>query len=172
MLSTNDVMFISELKYTKEQSFVDPKTKSEIKIHDYYYQDLYLALGDDNGTLKWMKRIYKDQLSIDDNGYLSSIKAFREKNKMMIFYNDHKKNLKDKPADKTKQIKNGYERKPKGLSVVVSVFNDGNPLKDPIFPKEYKKYILVPKTMNVHDDKYYFCAITNDSYRYGSVYFE
>lgn len=142
-------------------SIIVPGSK-EVIYNDYYlHNDVLVAYCSAENNMEWMTRIPKSQYSYDYKGELfSSIAYTAVGEKVFLFYNDHKKNIKLLEQ----QNLNGYEYKSitapdrKGTAVVVSIFSDGKAHGTTLFTKKNKKYRIIPELMKEYNYKYYMCT--------------
>ncbi|MDD2635522.1 MAG: hypothetical protein PHW82_08495 [Bacteroidales bacterium] len=132
-------------------------------IYNYYdlYNDVLVAYCSAENNMEWMTRIPKSQYSYDYKGELFSSVAYTAVGeKVFLFYNDHKKNVKLLEQ----QNLDGYNYKSitapdrKGMAVVVSIFSDGKAHGTTLFTKKNKKYKIIPELMKGFNYKYYMCT--------------
>jgi len=159
-LSNGGSVVIAEHQNYWMDSIVVPGSK-EVIYNDYYrFNDVIVAYCNPENTMEWMTRIPKSQYSYNDLGKFSSIAYTAVGEKVFLFYNDHKKNVKLLQQ----QNLDGFEYKSitapgrKGTAVVVSIFSDGKVHGTSLFNKKNKKYRIVPELMKEFNYKYYMLS--------------
>ncbi|MFH2096210.1 MAG: hypothetical protein ABIJ16_10935 [Bacteroidota bacterium] len=166
-------LFISEQQYRITEKFTDPKTGRDNIIENYYAGDLILSMGDKDGKISWVRRVYKDQQSIDDDMYYLSYAAINGGNNVKLLYNDNSSNLKKELPDKYHRIKFVPGKTVKGMAVLASVFKDGRPMKDPAFGHDSKNVVFLPRLIKrTADERFIICARQKNRIRFGTMYFE
>lgn len=118
---------IAEHQNLWKDSIIDPQTR-KIAYSDYYrFNDVIIAYCSPANSMEWMTRIPKTQYSYNDLGIYSSIAYTVSGEKILLFYNDNSKNIKNLE----KQVTDGNSYKEitlpgrSGEAVVVSVYSDG-----------------------------------------------
>jgi hypothetical protein len=156
-LSNGGSVIIAEHQNYWVDSIIVPGSH-EVIYNDYYkFNDILVAYCSPENTMEWMTRIPKSQYSYNDLGRYSSLAYTAVGEKVFLFYNDHKKNIKLLQQ----QNLDGYEYKSitaperKGTAVVVSIFSDGKVHGTNLFSKKNKKYRIVPELMKEFNYKYY-----------------
>ncbi len=153
-----------------QDSTVDPQTK-KVVYYDYYkYNDILLAYTNPENNMEWMRRIPKSQWSYNDYGKYSSFYVTAQHDWIMLFYNDHRKNIKnlnnkDLNGDNYKAC-----RIPEriGIPTVVSVFSDGDVTGYEMLSGKHKKYKIVPEMIKEFNETYYFYSKRNNKVAFGS----
>jgi hypothetical protein len=85
---------IGEAYYIYVDRVYDPRTNITSTTNHYNYNALLISYFDKEGKLKWIKRLTKNQNTIEDYGLYSSFTtANLNNNSMAIIYNDNEKNL-------------------------------------------------------------------------------
>jgi len=167
ILDNGSFIMLAENQYQKEKSIRDPKTKQETVIKYYYYNDILAAGANEKGILKWAKILPKNQYSLNDEGYYSSYKVLKIRNKIELIYNDHPANLKAKSPNKIKVLKNNINLPPRGIAVIASIFYDGSIVTDHMYPQKDQANATVPSLVTPMDDNYFTIAIKKKLYKFG-----
>jgi len=85
---------IAEEYYVYADRVYDPRTNITSTTEHYNYNALLISYFDQDGNLKWNKRLTKNQNSVEDYGLYSSFTiANLKNNSIAIIYNDNEKNL-------------------------------------------------------------------------------
>ncbi|MBI4646302.1 MAG: hypothetical protein HY738_06815 [Bacteroidia bacterium] len=171
-LQNGGFVFIAEHQYISTDEIKDPGSKEITYIKYFHHNDLIAAGVDQEGNLLWYQRIPKSQYGLDDNGYFSSYVAEAIENKIKIIFNDNPSNIKVTDLEKVKEFKNNVKTAPKGVSVVVSVFNDGSTDKLELFNNADLKTIMVPCTFGKAGDRYIIGGLKGKYYKFGSFSFQ
>ncbi|HLP55564.1 MAG TPA: hypothetical protein VK151_11070 [Fluviicola sp.] len=87
-LDDGSTIVVAEQFYLYQQTTTDARGISQSVSH-YYYNDVISYKIDAGGKFNWMVRIPKEQHSVNDYGYYSSIKSFVDKGKLVVFFNDN-----------------------------------------------------------------------------------
>lgn len=156
-LSNGGSVLIAEHMNYWMDSIIVPGSK-EVIFNDYYrYNDVLVAYCSPENNMEWMTRIPKTQYSYNDLGKFSSVAYTAVGEKVFLFYNDHKKNIKLLEQ----QNLDGYAYKGinspgrKGVAVSVSIFSDGKVHGEAMFNKSNKKYRVVPEMLKEFNYKHY-----------------
>jgi len=168
LLDNGSFIVVSENQFVGERTITDPKTKTERKIKYFYYNDILTFGVNEKGIVSWVKIIPKNQFSIDDNGYFSSYKVIKIRNKIKLIYNDLPNNIKAKSPDKIKVLKNNLHlTAPRGIGIISSIFYDGSIITEPLFPDKDKNHTIVPALITPYDGQYFTIAIKKKEYKFG-----
>lgn len=85
---------IGEEYYIYVDRVYDPRTNMTSTTEHYNFNALLISYFDKDGSLKWNKKLSKNQNSVEDLGFYSSFTTVNlEGNAFAIVYNDHEKNL-------------------------------------------------------------------------------
>lgn len=82
---------VAEQFYIFQQNTTDTKGISQTMYH-YYFNDIVAYKIDSVGGFNWIVRLPKEQHSVNDYGYYSSIKTLIDDGKLLCFFNDNRKN--------------------------------------------------------------------------------
>lgn len=91
LANDGSMVVVAEQFYIYQQNTSDGRGLTQTLQH-YYYNDIVVYRMNQSGDLQWITRIPKEQHSINDFGYYSSIKVISEKGKSHIFFNDNRSN--------------------------------------------------------------------------------
>ena len=90
-LEEASTIVVAEQYYVYQQNSSDMRGISQTMYH-YYYNDIVMYKIDSIGTFNWITRIQKEQHSVNDYGYYSSIKTVMDNGKLFCFFNDNRQN--------------------------------------------------------------------------------
>jgi len=93
-LEDGSTVVVAEQFYVYQQSSTDGKGISQT-IYHYYFNDIVAYKIDAQGLFSWIVRMPKEQHSINDYGYYSSVKTFISNGKLLCLFNDNRKNYDD-----------------------------------------------------------------------------
>jgi hypothetical protein len=82
---------VAEQYYVYQQNSTDSKGITQTMYH-YYFNDIMIYKIDSAGTFNWITRMQKEQHSVNDYGYYSSIKTLVSDGKLLCFFNDNSRN--------------------------------------------------------------------------------
>jgi hypothetical protein len=81
-----------EQYYVYQRTNYDSRTMMSTSMYYYYYDHIIAFRISKDGQLIWQKRIPKSQVSINDNGELSSYCSFQSDKSLNFIFNDHARN--------------------------------------------------------------------------------
>lgn len=90
-LEDGSTIVVAEQFYIFQQNTTDGKGITQTMYH-YYFNDVIAYKIDSVGTFNWIIRMPKEQHSVNDYGYYSSIKTLVTNGKLLCFFNDNRKN--------------------------------------------------------------------------------
>lgn len=173
VLENNSMILLAENYFETTTTFTDPQTKQEKTLNYLNYSDIIATGVNKDGKFDWVKRIPKNQNSMDDNGYYSSYFATAELSKIKIFINDNGSNKKkDMPLDKIKQQKFRLEKAPVSVPYIVTLYADGSYEKDPMFAGGEGKCTVVPRMFYKMGDRYISILLKGKTYKFAGFLFE
>lgn len=94
-LDDGSTVVVAEQLYVYQQTYSDMRGVSQTVSH-YYFNDLIVYRITADGTFNWMTRIPKEQYSVNDYGFYSSIRCFTNKGRLVLFFNDNLSNYDEK----------------------------------------------------------------------------
>ena len=92
ILKDGSIVASIEQYYVITHTYRDPKTGMVSTTYTYYYNDIIVYKVGADGGFDWLKKIDKQQVSSNDNGYLSSYARFVDNGKLCFIFNDNSKN--------------------------------------------------------------------------------
>jgi hypothetical protein len=112
----------------------------------YNYDDLItFKIGTDN-KFTWIKKIPKNQTSVNDYGYYSSISTIKGDSTLQLFFNDEVSNYSDLGEwEEGKQREINYSKRTSVLAKVNIDLENGNFTRKSIVNGKTEKSIAVPK---------------------------
>lgn len=90
-LEDGSTVVVAEQFYIYQQSSTDSRGISQTVYH-YYYNDVIAYKIDSSGVFNWIVKLPKEQHSINDYGYFSSISTMISDGKLLCFFNDNIRN--------------------------------------------------------------------------------
>jgi len=131
----------------------DANTGGKISNYHDYYNDIITYHLDANGDFKWMKKIPKEQFSINDYGYYSSYAQFLNGDKICYIFNDDVNNYTEAGEYiETEHHKAKFSQKKNVVALVEIDINDGKLKRSVFFDKNVDKSIAVPKKFLVNHE--------------------
>lgn len=173
-LSTGEPVLIAEHYNEWTDSIVDPRTK-EVTYNSYYkYNDILVAKVDRNNKFEWMTRIPKSQSSYNDFGDYSSFGMTVLGEKIKLYYNGNRKNLKMLANDmyNSQDLKETKSPGRRGRAMTVTVFSDGKVFGSYMFEKKHKKQIIKPKIMALHNSKHFIYTKKGSKLKFARFFVE
>lgn len=93
-LPDGSTVVLAEQFYIYQQNASDARGISQTAYH-YYFNDLLAFKIDTNGSFNWIVQLPKEQHSVNDNGYYSSVVSFISGGKLCCLFNDNLRNYDD-----------------------------------------------------------------------------
>ena len=143
MDSAGQATLIAEQYYVTTTTYTDPRTGHVMYTYYYHYNDIMLIRFKDDGRIKWVKRIPKEQISLDDRGYYSSYASVFYKGKLFILFNDNPKNLQYNPNGGIKNIW-AMDDPQKAVAVFITIEGDQQLDREVLFSSKEADYIFNP----------------------------
>jgi hypothetical protein len=137
-------------KYTERN--YDPRTNITTTIDHYYYHSILAAYFASNGSLKWVKRIPKEQNSTNDEGYFSSFATFVKGNSVYLYFNDNERNINLPNSGKGLEDLNENRR---SIIAGLVISPDSLGSRKLIGPSNYDFYLRAQKSNQIDDEYVY-----------------
>ena len=139
---------IAEEYFVIRTTNTNPNTGATTTTYTYYYNDLIVFKLDKEGEMSWKKKIQKNQVTSNDNGYRSSFVMKQLKDKVYIVFNDNLKNY-DPATKKFLNIELTYpmtfSKKGNAIAVVSVNLEDGKIERNALDGKKELGSVLVPR---------------------------
>lgn len=91
LLPDGSTVVAAEQFYVFQQNASDTKGVTQTTYH-YYFNDLVTYKISASGEFDWIVRLPKEQHSVNDDGYYSSVKTLISGDKLLCLFNDNSKN--------------------------------------------------------------------------------
>ena len=169
-LSNGGSVFIAEHRNQWADSTVVPGSRDVIYYDYYKYNDILVAYTAPNNEMQWMTRIPKDQWSVNDYGKYSSFAYGVSGEKLFLFYNEAKRNIKNLQQQNLDGQVYRQLRFPErnGVATYVSVFSDGHIEGGEMFIGKNKKNFIVPELVKKYYDRYYVYSQRRVKFKFAS----
>lgn len=116
----------------------------------YVYRDLILYKMNADGTFAWVKRIPKNQITVDDYGILSSVARYTTADKMTLFFNDNLKNY-DEAGNWNGKTRNvGRNKKTNTIAKVEIDLESGDMTRVSFFDRQETEAYAIPKLFQIN----------------------
>lgn len=93
------VILVAEQTFEDLVCFYDGRTGIQTCNNHYYFNDIIVASLAPDGSTRWIKRIPKQQETINDGGVFSSYLLSEHKNKLYFVFNDNVRNFEYTPGN-------------------------------------------------------------------------
>lgn len=124
-LKDGTVVGVLEQYVLQSVTYVDPRGFTRT-MNYYNYNDLIVFKLSQEGQFNWLKRIPKNQTSVNDYGYLSSVFCYLDtKNNLNIFFNDHYLNYNQDLSYNNRNLTTDYMRRSTTLAQLKLDLNSG-----------------------------------------------
>jgi hypothetical protein len=145
-LKDGSIVGVLEQFFVQNLTYSDPRTGMIYTRYVYNYDDLItFKIGTDN-KFTWIKKIPKNQTSVNDYGYYSSISTIKGDSTLQLFFNDEVSNYSDLGEWKEgKQREINYSKRTSVLAKVNIDLENGNFSRKSIVNGKTEKSIAVPK---------------------------
>lgn len=142
--SNGGAVLVGEQYYAQHICYQDFRTGNMICTYHFYYNDIIVVNIDELGNITWTRRIPKLQHTVNDNGFYSSYSLGVIGKKLQFIYNDHPKNIQPTQSQATDKIRvmSGASA---AVTVLVSIDENGNMVKQPLFSARGGNVIARPK---------------------------
>ncbi len=155
-----DVTFLEDgsIVGTMEQYYVQVRTDSEGRsdqssnMYYYYYNDIIAYKIDSAGSFSWVKKIEKDQVSINDGGPYSSFESFVDNGKVYFIFNDNLQNyntLGEFLYPQKLQTAN-YSRRKNAVALTSIDLESGESVRTSFLERDKSNTIVIPKMFAVN----------------------
>lgn len=136
-----------------EEYFVTKSTSTNSNgvvttTYRYFYNDVIVFKLDKSGEISWKKKIQKNQMTINEPGFMSSIVIKQTKDKLYIIFNDNMKNydpVTKKFLDLEMPFPMTFSEKNNAIAIVGISLEDGEILREAVKGKKELGSLLVPK---------------------------
>lgn len=159
-------VLVAEQYYITTHTNYNPNTGVTTTTTIYHYNDLLVTSINPDGTIAWVKKVPKRQVTREDGGYWSSYALAVTDDKIHFFFNDNPKNLERTPEDKPKNMNS----RKKAMVVAVTLDMEGNYSKQSLFQNKDLKTITRPKVCKqVRGDEIILLGEKGKKYRFAKV---
>jgi len=138
--SDGGIVLVAERYYMYISCTTDSQGRQTCNYH-YVYGNLLVANINNLGEVEWYARIPKNQHTVNDGGYYSSFMLAVKSDKLCFIFNDNPKNLTEKYANRTKQVK----VMKKSMVALYELDGEGKLTKAPLITNKGQQVILRPK---------------------------
>jgi len=155
-----DVTFLEDgsIIGTMEQYYVQVRTNSDGRsdqssnMYYYYYNDIIVYKIDTTGTFSWVKKIEKDQVSINDGGPYSSFESFVDKGKVYFIFNDNLQNYDGSGnfLDPERLQSANYSRRRNAVALTSIDLESGESVRTSFLTRDQSNTLVVPKMFAVN----------------------
>jgi hypothetical protein len=137
-------ILVGEQYFSRMVCNYDPRTGIRSCNYHYYYNDIVVVNINPDGSIRWTKKIPKLQHSINDGGFYSSYILGYDKESLFVVFNENLKNMMLKDENRMKYMNNPR----KAIVALVTINQNGNMKKTPLFAAKDQKVIVRPKIFN------------------------
>lgn len=155
-----DVTFLDDgsIVGTMEQYYVQVRTNAEGRsdqssnMYYYYYNDIIAYKIDTSGAFSWVKKIEKDQISINDGGPYSSFESFVDQGRVYFIFNDNLLNYNSlgEFLYPNNLHSANYSRRKNAVSLTSIDLETGESVRTNFLERDQSKTLVVPKLFAVN----------------------
>ncbi len=166
------VVVIAEQQYVQEQVAGPPSGRGR-PVHisyDYHFHDVILINLNPDGAIAWATKVPKRQITVDDEGFYSSVALAVVRDKLYLIYNDHIKNLLSEKKRKRKRTMTNPFR---SITTITAVDLSGNSKQFPMFSGNEIRTITRPLLCKqVSKNEIIIYGEKHRDYKFGRVVFQ
>lgn len=154
VLEDGSIIGTMEQFYVHVQSDTDYRLGTSTQTYYYYYNDIIAYKVDKDGSFSWVKKIKKNQASINDNGAYSSFSSFVANNQIYFIFNDNLSNYRidgtyiDEGFDYTAT----YSKKRNTVAITSVDITSGDIKRRTFFDRAEIGSLAVPRLFSVNYD--------------------
>ena len=151
-LDDGSVIGTMEQYYVQVQSNSDGRVDQSSNMYYYYYNDIIAYKIDTTGAFSWVKKIEKDQVSINDGGPYSSFESFVENGRVYFIFNDNLSNynMNGEFLYPQKLHSANYSRKRNAVSLTSIDLESGESVRTSFLERDRSNTLVVPKLFTVN----------------------
>lgn len=151
-LDDGSIIGTMEQYYVQVRSNSDGRVDQSSNMYYYYYNDIIAYKIDTAGAFSWVKKIEKDQVSINDGGPYSSFESFVDNGRVYFIFND---NLNNYNANgeflyPQKLYSANYSRKKNAVSLTSIDLESGESVRTSFLQRDRSSTLVVPKLFTVN----------------------
>jgi hypothetical protein len=151
-LDDGSIVGTMEQYYVQVRSNADGRIDQSSNMYYYYYNDIIAYKIDTVGNFSWVKKIEKDQVSINDGGPYSSFESFVDDGRVYFIFNDNINNY-----DANGQFLNperlssaNYSKRRNAVSLTSIDLESGESVRTNFLQRDDNKSLVVPKLFTVN----------------------
>jgi hypothetical protein len=151
-LDDGSIIGTMEQYYVQVRSNSDGRVDQSSNLYYYYYNDIIAYKIDTAGAFSWVKKIEKDQVSINDGGPYSSFETFVSDGRVYFIFNDNIDNYNTKGEFLHPQhlYSANYGRRKNAVSLTSIDLESGESERTYFLNRENGKALVVPKLFTVN----------------------
>lgn len=151
-LEDGGIIGTMEQYYVQVRSNGDGRIDQSSNMYYYYYNDIIAYKIDSTGEFSWVKKIEKDQVSVNDGGPYSSFESFVDGNRVYFIFNDNLQNYDEAGnfADPERLYSANYSRKRNAVALASVDLDSGDVQRTVFFERDQSKTLVVPKLFTVN----------------------
>jgi len=151
-LNDGSIIGTMEQYYVQVRSSADGRIDQSSNVYYYYYNDIIAYKIDTAGVFSWVKKIEKDQVSINDSGPYSSFESFVKDGRVYFIFNDNQENYdaNGKFLDSDRLHSANYSRRRNAVSLTSIDLDTGESERTSFLQRDRSNTLVVPKLFNVN----------------------
>jgi hypothetical protein len=163
-----------EQKYVVENIQTDSRTGMMRTIYTYYFNDIICFKIGLNGGFDWLKKVRKEQVSVDDQGYYSSYARFIDNGKLCFIFNDHAKNYDENGKYNNNDYGASFKKNRNAVAIVKVYLETGAIKREVFFDRRDIGAIFVPRKFAIDHARreMILYAISGKREKYGLLKFK
>ena len=161
-------LMVAEQFYVSEHVAPDPTSNQSVITYFYNYNDIIAIDIAADGSIKWARRVAKEQSTSNDMGTYSSYSLVDLGDEVVVLFNDNPDNaalFADNPAADPYRFSNIK----KSTGVMVSISKEGEIKRKSLFSQKDAETVLRPKLISRAGNSLIIYGQYKRSYRFGRV---
>jgi hypothetical protein len=140
-----DGSIIGMLEQFYTQTYTSSDVSNRLRSTTYYhFNDIILYKVSPQGIFSWIQKIPKNQISINDGGYFSSVARYITDSTMYMYFNDHRLNYDNNGNWNKERNPTSYRKKSNCLAFATINLNTGTVDRQNYFSREETDALAVP----------------------------
>ncbi len=151
-LDDGSIIGTMEQYYVQVRSNGDGRIDQSSNMYYYYYNDIIAYKIDSTGTFSWVKKIEKDQVSVNDGGPYSSFESFVNKGRVYFIFNDNQENYDESGnfSDPERLYSANYSKRKNAVALASIDIETGDLDRTLFLERKKSNTLVIPKLFSVN----------------------
>jgi hypothetical protein len=151
-LDDGSIIGTMEQYYVQVRSNGDGRIDQSSNMYYYYYNDIIAYKIDTTGTFSWVKKIEKDQVSVNDGGPYSSFESFVDNGRVYFIFNDNQDNYSESGnfTNPERLYSANYSRRRNAVALASIDIETGDLQRTSFLERQKSNTLVIPKLFSVN----------------------